>query len=684
MTLNVPAASTPARTSVVNNASSPGAVNFDKLSAAPGNKRLNMQAGAAPKDTRVAFVGVDDAAEGVVVGGLALAATALIGKCLWDLQGLEKERNSDARLTQQWARSGDTARQLSDGLKAAKDTAGAVNMNFDVPSTKDIQKQLMSLYGDARRNGGNARQMAQRFAQQLTGQGGVSNVVAAPSATVTNQKPSQTAAAPNVKFVDKFPPSVKRVVPVWVNPVTGEASATAKTGKDWVRTRIGVAPSLAAETGGLGRPWAANNASGQVPGGNESSQGGNSFSGKIVFVQGDVHVGQNQKKPPDEKDPKWKKLLVTLAKYGGSALGGSVALSIGNSGVNECIKRREEAWFETANTRFKPFNAPPSYPNAEAKAQGLITMWKSYLDQVPGLIEKNHVSESRSDIASVKKEFAAHAAEFLQGLANDRDALKGMSNAEKANVLETMSKKKLPELSSTIKGTEQRPTRLLAALTKKLNETVAANSAAEVATRRITGDALAKQARASVNLKIGLDGKPFFEPTNAPSGATENPNSPAPTAASPSNPLPSPEAAAATARAQAAQKKDEVKALNTVATAVAREKLKWPPKLTALGTMRFTLDMFIDKNRHGDIRAIDEAFSKGSRIQQACQVAERGATLRRTAQHVAAAPGRSVTAVLVELNALKTAVNERNDLAPPSAKPSIAPKGTGQPPKPVQ
>lgn len=881
MTLNVPAASTPAPSGVVNNDSPPGAVNFDKFSAAPGSKRLNRPAGVAPKDTRVAQIagGADTAAgAGVVVWGAAVVGGALLA-----MHELEQDTDGTRRYERQWAVAKDRAQQLSDGLKNLNNAAALVNVHIDVPSTESLQKGLMSLYEEAKRTGGNASQLADRFVQKITGQGGgASNMTAVPSATqpsrpapsaaqpkassrgastqparpvtppanaaaqrqasasiaaantltqadtvapsayaamekfyqaasggraaraagalnaplqsvrqaysqlghivatadkqmaaaspadrkgfvqrrnavaqsrqaigqwlpgamafsqgrskpngpavanptaprppaqvleptgrgkdvqgrladgytqaarqagaasltkstapttaqraqaaqqtsaaqpsatVTNQQPSQTAAAPNVKFVDKFPPSVKRVVPVWVNPVTGEASATAKTGKEWVRTRIGVAPSLAADTGSLGEPGAPSGAPGAGVTNNDNR------TQTINFYAEPPPDGR------DPKDPKWKKACAIAAKV----IAGPGATFVGATFVRSAhlaeVDRNEKAWESTVLTRLEPFKVPPSYATADAKAQGLVTMWKSYLDQVPGLIEKNHVSDSKSEIASVKKEFAAQAAEFLQDLANDRDALKKTPDGGKASLLEAMANKKLSELSSTIKGTEQRPTRLLVALTKKLNDTVA-NSVSSIATRPITGDARAEKARASVNWKLGVDGKPFLPPPNASPVTTENPNGPEPAAA------------AAQAQAQAAQKIDEDKALKTVADAVKRANLKSPPSTAALSTMTFTTEMFIDKSQSGDTRAIKEAFDKGLRIQQACQAAESAAT-PRTRQQVVDTPGLTVTAVLNELNELMTAVNAGTGTKPvgPSAKPSLPPQRTGQPPKPVQ
>jgi hypothetical protein len=1048
MTLNASAVSTPAPSGVVNNAGSTSAVNFDKFSAAPIGKRGDASAVAVPKDTRVAFAVVDDVAE----AALLVAAAALVGKCLWDLYGLEQEPDGTVRTERQWAKISDTAQQLSDGLKSAQNAAGAVNVRVDMPTMKDIQKGLMSLYEDAKRTGGNINQLADRFAKQLTGQGGgASNVPAAaqapqipttadgstpstaqpkapssgtaaqpvrpvappantatqrqasagmaavntltqantvapnayaamekfyqaasggraaraagalnaplqnvrqaytqlgnivatadkqiaasrpsdrtllgqwrntvaqsrqaigqwlpgatafaqgrskpngpatanptmprppglvlepagakgqgtqgsrladgytqaarqagaasptkattpttapsapantdqatqamllqsgaqtqrmntgvqafyqqaaggqaarqrgalaqplkqvaearaglnksilaanklmanssaqarptleaglktlrqardavdawlpqanafaagrsapngkrvanpplpatpnfvttaansgppeamrdrwikarntagntlvqsaqgaqqtsraqPSATVTNQKPSQTAAAPNVQFVDKFPPSVKRVAPVWVNPVTGEASATAKTGKDWVKAQVGAPTSLAANTGEPGKPGVTNNYDNRK---------------QNLYLQ-----------MPGGGGGKGPNLLVLLGAVGGLVTTGAFV----NSGVNEYLKRREEEWLETANTSFKPFNAPPSYANADAKAQGLITMWKSYLDQVPGLIEKNRVSESKSDIASIKKAFGEHAADFLQGLANDRGALKNMSATEKVSMLDTMAKKKLPEFSSTIKGTEQRPTKLMAALTKKLNESVAANSAGEIAGRRIAAQkpsGPAPKTKAETPVTIIEKAKPFIPGMNRinfpklfpPASTKGSPPSMTPTAR-PSPGVPAADAAAAQAQAQAAQKKDEAKALNTVATAVKREKLESPPNMTALGAMRFTLDMFIDKSRRGDTPALKDAFRKAALIQQACRDAESGAAQGLTSQRVAAVPGKSVTAVLDQLNALLTAVYQRAPAAEPSTKPGIAPKGAGLAPQPT-
>ncbi len=312
------------------------------------------------------------------------------------------------------AGAGPTARQLSDAYKAA----GAALTNGAVQPTR-------------------------------------TTAMPAPS-TVVGSRNTKAVPANQIDIVSKMPADVTRVAKVWINPSTGEASATEKKGGGWVQAMVGQSNQMS--TGGLGKPNPVPDSSGQTGGSGETP---NYYH---VEVKGDY----NDNRGGGGKDPKDKTGLI-LGAIGALLGGGSLVFQAiqwrSSENATEAqmraqeADRKESAW-QPDTTLAAPFlgatDPKSTYKNTsgvdlsspDKKASAIVSLWKAYFDQIPAALKKNGVHSPETE-----SKFKAQADSFITNLQASQVRLKQASTPEaKSQVVAAMSAQRFPDMNFSKAG----------------------------------------------------------------------------------------------------------------------------------------------------------------------------------------------------------------------------------------
>ena len=502
---------------------------------------------------------------------------------------------------------------------------------------------------------------------------------------------------PKLELVTRMPASVKYTASVWVNTTTGEASATARSGSDWLKGTVGT------------------NA---MPMSDDSSNG---VTGAGKPRTGTYNLNQFFFQPEQDPDPKKKVNLAAIATgvFVLSSAGG-LAFSVYQHVRSESTAREdraEAAWQPSVALQAMPVKG--ELPGTNAQGAQIVATWQHFLGQAPAVLRANGASEK--SVAA----FQAASTAFINGqlLPVQAQLQRTTDPKAKSQLLQAMANLKFPALSVAVDPADPRASRTTktlvavgeaikdgvnnslslilnsAAAPKPLAATPTVNAApptqqnvAPAVTPLAPKETAQQQQarlkalvdRATPQARVAVPPTPAITPpTVATQAPKTQPRATTPTAPTVS-PTPSQPAPPVTAKTSPP---DSKAALNRISKLVADAGLTNPPSTGRWGDIKFTRDMFINPAQQGDGPALLAAIGQARKLFDAVGEVWKSSS-PAVKEEINRGPWASINAVLGDLtnryNNAKPAAPTESPGTPDAvpAEPTPSPRPVSEPAMP--